>query len=99
MAIDRYSQFSHDQSDGDGGRGRSPLFASTQHFSRNLRKGRHDVAVNPALTVADAALARHLRLRAGGTVIVGVSPCVDGCVYVCGVIWLACGADVWPNVH
>ena len=59
MATDRDS---YDQSDGDGGRWRSPTFASTQHFLGNLRSGRHDHAVTQALAVADAALARHLRL-------------------------------------
>ena len=64
MAIDSNSQY---QSDGDGGRLWSSLLASTQHFSGNLRSCRHDLAVTPALEVADAALARHLRhgLRAG----------------------------------
>ena len=57
MAIDSDS---HDISDGDGGRWLSSPFASTQHFSGNLRSGSHDLAVTPALAVADAALARHL---------------------------------------
>ena len=62
MAIDSDS---HDQSDGDRGRLLSPLFASTKYFSGNLLSGRHHFAVTPALAVANAALARHLRLCAG----------------------------------
>ena len=62
MAIDSDS---YDQSDGDGGRLLSPLSASTQYFLGNLLSCRHDLAVTPALAVANAALARHLRLRAG----------------------------------
>ena len=92
MAIDRYSQLSHDQSDGDGGRGLSPLFASTQHFSGNLWtwSNRHDLAVTPALAVADTALARHLHLRAGvRKTRHSERGCVSGCVYVWWFGWPA----------
>ena len=30
---------------------------------------------------------------------VDASQCVGGCVCVCVVIWLACGANVWPNLE
>ena len=80
MAID--SDF-HDQSDGAGGRWLSPLFASTQHCSGNLRSGMHDLAVIQTLAVADAALARYLRLRAAvRKTRHSERGCVSGCVYV-----------------